>query len=269
VSIDARRPRLNLVESGTGPDFVFQHGLCGNAAQPAEVFPAEVPFRRVTLECRGHGQSEAGDPTTFSIATFADDVAAMIKARKTAPVILGGISMGAAFALRLAVKQPGLVRALVLARPAWLTDTAPPNMQAYAEVGELLSRFPSDEARMRFDRTETAHWLETEGPDNLVSLRSFFTREPIATTSALLTRIAADGPRVSTSEVEALRLPTLVIGQARDPLHPLAYAERIAAMIPGARFETITPKAESRERYVADFRAVLARFLRELSHGER
>ena len=107
--------------------------------------------------------------------------------------------------------------------------------------------------------------LEREGPDNLVSLRSFFTREPIATTSALLTRIAADGPGVTASEVEALRLPTLVIGQARDPLHPLAYAERLAAMIPGARFERITPKADSRERYVADFRAALARFLIELA----
>ena len=51
--------------------------------------------------------------------------------------------MGAAIALRLAVKQPELVRALVLARPAWVTEPAPPNMQAYAEVGELLSRFPS------------------------------------------------------------------------------------------------------------------------------
>lgn len=259
------RPWLNLVEAGEGPDFVFQHGLCGDAAQTAEVFPHDVPFRRVTLECRGHGRSQAGDTKAFSIATFADDVAAMMETRKTAPVILGGISMGAAIALRLAVRQPRLVRALVLARPAWVTEAAPPNMRPYAEVGELLARFPRDEARTRFDRTETARRLETEGPDNLVSLRSFFTREPIATTSALLTRIAADGPGVSASEVETLGLPTLVIGQARDPLHPLAYAESLAAMITGARFERITPKAESRERYVTDFRAVLARFLTELS----
>ena len=269
MNIASVRPRLNLVEAGEGPDFVFQHGLCGDAAQPAEVLPNDVPFRRVTLECRGHGRSEAGDPAAFSIATFADDVAAMIEARGTVPVVLGGISMGAAIALRLAVKQPGLVRALVLARPAWVTEAAPPNMRAYAEVGELLSRFPPDEARARFDRSGTARRLETEGPDNLVSLRGFFTREPIATTRALLTRIASDGPGFSASEVEALRLPVVVIGQARDPLHPLAYAERLAAMIPAARFEKITPKAESRDRYVANFRAALARFLMEISRRDR
>ncbi len=265
MSANSIRPRLNIVLAGEGPDFVFQHGLCGDAAQPAEVFPDGVPFRRVTLECPGHGRSEAGDPAAFSIAAFADDVAAMIKARGSAPVVLGGISMGAAIVLRLAVMRPDLVRAVVLARPAWVTEAAPPNMQAYAEVGELLSRFPPDEARARFDRSATARRLETEGPDNLVSLRSFFTREPVATTSALLTRIAADGPGVTATEVGSLRLSALVIGQARDPLHPLAYAERLAAMIPGACIEEVTPKAESRERYAADFRAALRRFLTKLA----
>ena len=52
-----------------------------------------------------------------------------------------------------------------------------------------------------------------------------------------------------------------MIGQALDPLHPLACAERLAAIIPAARFEKITPKAESRDRYVADFRTALRAFL--------
>ena len=66
-------PRLNLVESGDGAPFVFQHGLCGDAAQAGEVFPTDMPLRRMTLECRGHGLSEPGDASLFSIATFADD----------------------------------------------------------------------------------------------------------------------------------------------------------------------------------------------------
>jgi len=261
----ASEPKLNIVETGAGPDFVFQHGLLGDAAQPAEMFPVGAPFRMLTVECRGHGKSEAGDHAVFSIATFADDVGEVIEARGSAPVIIGGISMGAAIALRLAVTRPDLVRALVIARPAWMTDAAPPNMRAYAEVGELLARLPPAEARKRFERSDTAAWLRSEGPENLASLLGFFAREPAAVTSALLTRIAADGPGIAASDLSALRVPALVIGQPRDPLHPLSYAEQIAKMLPGALFERVVSKAEGRQGHATEFRNALRRFLTSLA----
>ncbi|HWT29957.1 MAG TPA: alpha/beta fold hydrolase [Propylenella sp.] len=253
-----------MAESGAGPAFVFQHGLCGDAAQTAEVFPDDAPFRRITLECRGHGGSESGDPAAFSIAAFANDVAALIERQALGPSVVGGISMGAAIALRLAVTRPDLVRALVLARPAWVTDPAPVNMRPYLEVGELLSRFPAEEARARFEASATAAWLAREGPDNLASLQSFFSRRPQEITAALLTRISRDGPGVSAADVAALRIPAVVIGHERDPLHPWSSAEQLAALVPGAQLAKIAPKAESRERYVQEFRAALRRFLAEL-----
>ena len=256
---------LNLVTQGRGDDFVFQHGLCGDALQTADIFPRDVPFRLLTLECRGHGSSPAGDPAAFSIARFADDIAAMIEARAKPPVVLGGISMGAAIALRLAVKRPDLVRGLALVRPAWLTEAAPHSMRAYSEVGMLLSRLPPREALACFDRSETAARLAREGPANLASLRTFFSREPIAVTAALLTRIAEDGPGVSADEVRALRLPALAIGQGKDPLHPLAYAEGLAVMIPGAHFVTVTAKADDPLRHVVECRDALRRFLLDLA----
>ncbi len=254
-------PLLNLVETGEGPPFVFQHGLCGDAAQPGEVFPTDAGFRRITLECRGHGLSEPGDPSTFSIATFADDVADMIEAKAIAPVVLGGISMGAAIALRLAVTRPELVSALVLARPAWLIEDAPANMRPFGEVGDLLARFPADEARARFDRSDIAARLEREAPDNLASLRGFFERSPQRVTACLLSRIAADGPGVTADQVAALKVPALVIGHGRDVLHPFDHAERLAGLIPNARLVEITPKATSWDRYVLEFRAALRSFL--------
>ena len=263
--VPERGPRLAIAQSGAGPAFVFQHGLCGDAGQTAEAFPSDAAFRRVTLECRGHGASDVGDTEALSIATFTNDVAGMIERDCIAPVVLGGISMGAAIALRLAVTRPDLVRALVLARPAWITDAAPANMRPYAEVGELLAQFPSQEAMARFDRTGTAVRLARSAPDNLASLRGFFSRAPQEVTSALLTRIAADGPGVTRDQVAALRLPVLVIGHANDEAHPLAIAHELASLIPGARLATITPKAESRERHVADFRRELGRFLAEMA----
>ena len=256
---------FSVANSFEGADFIFQHGLCGDAGQPADVFPAGIGWRCTTLECRGHGQSEPGSPEDFSIATFADDLAAYIEAACTAPVVIGGISMGAAIALRLAVKRPDLVRALVIARPAWRVDAAPQNMQPNALVGALMRKYTAPEARQNFDASATAAMLTAQAPDNLASLHGFFTREPLEITRELLCRISADGPGVIESEVRALKIPALVIGHERDYVHPLQLARDVADMIPAARLAIITPKATNPAKYKAEFAAALTQFLKELT----
>jgi pimeloyl-ACP methyl ester carboxylesterase len=246
---------------GAGMPVMFQHGLCGEAGQTEEAFPDDPRFRRITLECRGHGASEAGPVAIFSIATFADDLAALIEANGLAPVVVGGISMGAAIALRLAVRRPDLVRGLILARPAWVTRAAPENMAPNAEVGRLLAALPADEAQKAFLANESAKRLAETAPDNLASLQGFFSRKPQTVTAALLQAIAGDGPAVSEKEVQSIGAPTLVIGCGRDAVHPLAHAETLTALIPDARLVKITAKADSRTHYVADFRAALSAFL--------
>ena len=244
---------------------LFQHGLCGDALQPAEMFPSESGWRCLTLECRGHGESEAGSPEEFSLATFAEDLVSLIEAQSLTPVVVGGISMGAALALRLAVLRPDLVRALVLARPAWTMEAAPLNLQPNALVGDLLRRYPPEEARAQFEASEVARNLEENAPDNLASLRSFFSRQPVSVTRELLCRISADGPGISGSEIEAIQVPTLIIGMERDFIHPLAKARELATTIPGATLVEITPKAVNRDLYRRDFTAALLAFLKELT----
>lgn len=243
---------------------LFQHGLCGDARQPADVFPL-TSFRCVTVECRGHGGSEAGDPEAFGIATFTDDVAATLESLRAGPLPVGGISMGAAIALRLAVTRPDLVSALVLARPAWVTARGPDNMRPNAEVGAMLADHDAAEARTIFEASRTAAWLAEAAPDNLASLRGFFARTPRDVTAALLMRIAADGPGVSEAQVARLTVPTLVIGHDRDVVHPLAMAQALAALIPRSTLSVIPPKADDLEGYRTAFRASLRHFLQEHS----
>jgi len=255
---------LAVYEEGEGMPFVFQHGLCGDQAQPGQVFPADSGFRRTTVECRGHGISEAGPKAAFSIATFADDIAGYLATHSVGQAVVGGISMGAAIALRLAVRRPELVRALVIARPAWICASNPENMAPNRIAGELLERYPPDEARRQYEASSLAEELERDGPDNLSSIRGFFTREPIDVTAALLRAISMDGPGITEAEVSAIAIPTLVIGHERDVVHPLGHAQSLAAMIPGAQLVEITPKADDAAAYRADFRAALAAFLKEL-----
>ena len=255
--------RLAVHAVGDGRPMLWQHGLCGTASQTAEVFPVGIGWRGLTVECRGHGESEPGPLEALGFAAFAGDLEAFVDALG-GPVVVGGISMGATLALRLAVERPELVSGLVLARPAWLWEARPPNMAPYALVGELMARHEPGAAREAFEASDTARQLAEEAPDNLASLRGFFAREPIAVTRALLTQVAADDPGVSEDAVRAIGLPTLVIGHDRDLAHPLAQAEALAGAIPCARLVRVTPKAESRERYVAEVRSALALFLQEM-----
>jgi pimeloyl-ACP methyl ester carboxylesterase len=258
----AGAPVLNVDDAGgEGLPVIFQHGLCGDARQTIEAFPRDSRFRRITIESRGHGGSEAGDPTLFSVRTFASDVAAFIDAHRLAPLVVGGISMGAAIALHLAVHRRKLVRGLILARPAWITASAPANNIPNALVGRLLAELSPEEAKKAFEASEIARFLAEEAPDNLASLRSFFSREPQATTAALLQAIAADGPGVSEEELRNLEIPTLVIGHHIDYIHPLSHAAAISQLIPGSQLVSITPKALSKATYLKDLHTAVTNFL--------
>ena len=253
---------LRVFDSGAGMPVVFQHGLGGDAAQVAENFPDGPAYRRLTVECRAQGGSTAGSVRPFSIAMFAADVLAACDARH---FVVGGISTGAAIALRLAALHPDRVTALILARPAWLFDPAPANMRPFAEIARLLREHPPTAARERFAASPTARMLATEAPDNLSSLLKFFDRPDPAVTADLLADIAADGPGVTAAQAAAITVPTLVIGHAQDHVHPLAYAQQLAEILPNARLATITPKAADKPRHVAEFRRAVDQFLRQLS----
>ena len=246
---------------GAGTPVVFQHGLCGDVRQVAEAFPSDPVFRRVSLDCRGHGASDAGED--FSIAIFAGDVAALAETLP-GPVVLGGISMGAAIALRLAVLRPDLLRALILVRPAWDGQAAPPNMAPNAEAGALLARLDPDAARAAFAAGDAARRLAVEAPDNLASLMGFFDRQPQAVTARLLSTISADGPGVTAAEVAALRLPVLVCGTPEDAVHPLALAQRLAGRIPQSSFVVLPPKGRDRPAHIAALHRAIRQFLKEL-----
>ena len=260
VRIDDLDLALHIAD-GQGRPFLLQHGLGGDAAQPAEVAPEGAGWTHHVLECRGHGASDAGDPAGFSIAQFTDDLAETIESRRLAPCPVGGISMGAAIALRLAVTRPDLVSALILARPAWLTEAGPDNLAPNAEAGRVIAEGGNLET---FLDTETARTLARVAPDNLTSIEGFFAREPRETTAELLTRISADGAGVTEAQIRALTLPTLILGTGEDVVHPMALAEAFDGLIPGARLVRLTPKGRDRAAHTAEFKAALAAFLKEL-----
>jgi pimeloyl-ACP methyl ester carboxylesterase len=255
---------LRVFDTGQGGlPVIFQHGLGGDATQAAQNFPDSPSYRRLTVECRAQGGSDAGTTRPFSIWMFADDVLAAADAAGLDRFVAGGISMGAAIALQLAARYPDRVLGLVLVRPAWAFDAAPQNMRPYVEVAELIRNRPLDEARDAFAASATAARFRTEAPDNLASLLGFFARDNAAVFAEVMQAIAHDGPGVTRAEAAALAIPTVVIGSCIDLVHPLATARSLAGVIPNAAFAEVTPKATDKERHFAEIRATIGSFLKD------
>ena len=173
--------------------------------------------------------------------------------------------MGAATTLHIAVHRPDIVRGLILVRPAWIVEPAPANNAPNREVGRLLANLPQHDARERFEASETARLLAEVAPDNLASLKTFFSREPQATTAALLQSIAGDGPDVSEEDLRNLQIPTLIVGHEVDYIHPWSHATALSQLIPGSQLVRVTPKALNKAAYLEDLHKAIAKFLETFS----
>lgn len=116
-------------DAGYGPPLVLVHGLATRRLIWKRVMPLLARSRRViALDVPGFGDSPPAGPG-FDLDEVADEVAAGIAPFADTTDVVGH-SMGGAVALRLATRQPGLVRRLVLVAPAGLHPVGPRTARA-------------------------------------------------------------------------------------------------------------------------------------------
>lgn len=253
--------RFTYVDAGAGLPFVFQHGLGGDVNQPLGFFDRLLrespPFRMIAMDCRGHGETRPlGPESKLSIHQFADDTVGLMDHLRLDQAVVGGISMGAAIALNIALRHPTRIRGLVLSRPAWLDQPDPENLAILKRIAALIREHGPRGGRERFLGSEDYASMVSESPDVAQSLLSQFEHPRAEETVAKLERIPADAPCRDRDAWRTIAVPTLVLANRQDPIHPFAYGEILAAAIPGAAFREITAKSvsvESHERDVRDF----------------
>ena len=256
--------KLSVKIAGVGRPFLFLHGLCGDALQPLELYPDDAGWQCHALESRGHGGSDIGDMKELSIRRLTEDATAYLESLDRGLAVIGGVSMGAAIALRLTANRPELAAGLVLGRPSWVDQPAPANLEPHRQIAQNLGQYGPETARRMFKESAIAKTIADEAPDNMNSYHGFFDRLPTDQTQALLAAIADDGPGVSLGAVSRIDVPTLVIGTGRDLAHPLDMAKALAAQIPKAKLMEITPKSDDRKAYVREFRDAVGEFLSEV-----
>jgi pimeloyl-ACP methyl ester carboxylesterase len=253
---------FHYVDVGQGIPFVFQHGLGGDVQQTQDIFVPPIPFRLISLDCRGHGKTKPlGDPSRLGFSQFADDVLALLDHLRLEQVVIGGISMGAGVALNFALRHPQRVRGLILVRPAWLHEPAPPNLAVYPRIADLIRREGLEQGRDTFARSAAYLDVLPEFPQTAASILKQFARPQADAFAAVLERLPADAPNRHPAEWAQIRVPTQVLAHDRDPVHPLAYGATLAQAIPGASLTRITPKEVDAQQHNHDIRHAVEGFL--------
>jgi len=262
---DADGIHFHYAEAGAGLPFVFQHGLGGDTSQTLGTFQSPPPFRLLTLDSRGHGQTRPlGPAEKLSFDQFADDLAALLDRLGLEQAVVGGISMGAGVALNFALRYPRRALGLVLVRPAWLAEPLPANLQLYPRIAALVRQHGAARGQALFE--QSAEYQEVLGryPVGASSLVKQFSRPNAEATIDLLERLPGDAPNRDPREWAQMRLPTLVLANELDPVHPCAYGETLSQAIPGARLARITSKEVDAEQHARDIQSALGPFLAQL-----
>jgi len=255
--------KFHYRETGSGIPFVFQHGLGGDVSQPFGLFRPPTGFRLIAFDCRAHGQTvPLGDDSKISIAAFAGDLAALLDHLSIPSAVVGGISMGAAVALDFTLRFRSRVMGLVLSRPAWLDEPFPADRNAFLKIAKLLRQHGAIRGADLFKETKEYQKCLRESPDAAESLLGQFSHPRAEETVVKLERIPLHIPAHKREDWTSIAVPTLVLANRQDPIHPYEFGETLARLIPGAEFRELTPKSVSVESHAADVQRHIEAFLR-------
>ncbi|MFE7741106.1 alpha/beta fold hydrolase [Nocardia sp. NPDC057455] len=209
---DSPHPARVVALPGTGSDADFARRAFGpaSAARGSDFVAVEPDPRRVVASC----------------------VAALEAAADSGPVLVAGISLGAAIALEWAAVHPDRVVGVVAALPAWTgPDTAacPAALSAAATAAQL--RTDGLAAVLDRMRASSPRWLA----DALTqSWRAQWPDLPRALEEA------ADYKWPAAELLATFEPPLAVVTAVDDPVHPRAVAEQWAALAPRTHLSRIT-----------------------------
>jgi pimeloyl-ACP methyl ester carboxylesterase len=250
-------------DEGAGVPFFFQHGLGADLTQPFSLYRPPPGIRLIGFDARAHGKTApVGPEEKISLGTFADDLRALMDHLQVRQAIVGGISMGGAITLNFALRNPGRVLGLVQSRPAWLDSPEPYNVTMFS----LITRLVREHGRARGKELflEGAEYKETlaKWPDVAASLAGQFDNPAVEDTAFKFERIIRDAPCRDRREWVNVKVPTLILANRFDPIHPFEYGVEMARVIPGCEFREITAKGVSLEQHNADVQRWIDSFLR-------
>ncbi len=234
--VELRGCRVRYLVAGAGEPLVLVHGLGGAAANWLALAPLLLAGRRLVVpDLPGHGASEPL-PAAPNLDAYADRIALLLEE----PAAVVGHSLGGAIGLRLAIRRPELVSALVLAGAAGISSGTRRAryglaMTALLKPGKRIAPYRRRVARSAALKTLVfGHWGAADPPALPADVAESFLSGPArhTDTASAARALVHDDPRL---DLEHVRCPVLLLWGARDNQLSIGdafeYARRLRAPV--------------------------------------
>ncbi|HYG59647.1 MAG TPA: alpha/beta hydrolase [Symbiobacteriaceae bacterium] len=257
---------LHYVEAGRGEPLLLIHGfMAWSYTWSRNVAPLAQHARVLALDLRGYGLSAKNRRLGHSLCDQAEVVRAFMDAVDISRAVVCGHSMGGEVALRLALKYPERVKALVLV--ASTSYIAPRNRPFQRLVLRTPLVGPAALRATVLNRTYVEKSLKFcyHAPEQFTpaDVEAYYlpARTPGAAAAFARTVLDLDFSKLS-DRWEQVAQPSLLVWGAEDPLVPLPMGERLARALPGSRLVVFErcghlPHAEHAEAFNREVREFL------------
>jgi pimeloyl-ACP methyl ester carboxylesterase len=264
-SVEVKAVHMRYFVGGEGPPLLLVHGLGGAASNWTELAPLLARRHRLLVpDLPGHGGSSAL-PGVSGLEPYADRVALVAEREGMLPAPVVGHSLGGSVVLRLALRRPGDVQAIVLAGSAGLSTGNIWGRQLLSvfttvRPGRLAARVRGRVARSPLLRRAVFGFVSVADPVALTNeaVEGFLAAQLLHTdVDSAWQALRRDDPR---QELEQIQVPVLVLWGAEDAQLPLddafEYTRRLRArlrVIPGCGHLLIGERPDVCDRAIADF----------------
>lgn len=231
--IDGPDCRLWADVRGEGtPVTVFAHGITSSSAEVAP-FARRTPGARVLFDFRGHGRSESPPPEAgYDTRAMRRDLVHV--ADRYGATRAMGVSMGAAALLGILAEQPRRFERLVFFLPAWIDGPHIHPLSA-PDLADELEATPVEElARRSVDSPVYRPIFERRPKWRRLVHRRILRMNSTGVPRALRLYPQGPPPVPDARALARVSAPALILAHREDPIHDVAVAERLAALLPDA-----------------------------------
>ncbi len=227
---------IAYTDQGQGLPLIFLHAfpLSKEMWQP-QVLELAGSYRVITLDLRGHGESDAL-LWNFTLEDYADDVIELLDHLKIVQAVFIGLSMGSYILFSLYRKYSNRVQALVLADTRAQEDSREGKAGRQAMTQLAYKKGASAIAKAMIPKLLTPSTIQ-QHPEIADQLRKMILRTPPEGIIVDLMAMAARPD--STSLLSTISCPTLIVVGEEDAATPVTESASMAERIAGAKLVTL------------------------------